>query len=199
MKIHLESVRRRASLGNQNQGSVKIESNNIQSYSIDLVANIVSECCQLEMEDNLVESDCSMNQSFESEQKMNLSCLTASFVRLFFALRPINNALSLDEAAEHLAPSKAASIKRRLYDIINVLLALDLIEKVQLTFGSGMNTNRKAGYQWKMGHSEPKVELKREIVKTPTKGGSVSIECQTSPSLLKSLIRDITLEMNNSR
>ena len=51
-------------------------------------------------EDNLVESDCSINASFDStsDQKMNLSCLTAKFVQLFFTLRPINNALSLDEA-----------------------------------------------------------------------------------------------------
>ena len=51
-------------------------------------------------EDNLVESDCSMNNaSFDStDQKMNLSCLTAKFVQLFFTLRPINNAMSLDEA-----------------------------------------------------------------------------------------------------
>ena len=74
---------------------------------------------------------------------MNLSTLTAKFVQVFFALRPINNALALDEAAEHLAPAKSASIKRRLYDIINVMLSLGLVEKVQLTFGSGMGTHRR--------------------------------------------------------
>ena len=36
----------------------------------------------------------------------------------------------MDEAAEELAPGKAGSVKRRLYDIINVLLTLDLVEKV---------------------------------------------------------------------
>ena len=124
----------------------------------------------------------------------------------------------MDEAAEELAPEKAGSVKRRLYDIINVLLTLDLVEKVlgsklhrvtyflfkvQLTFGSGVNCSKKPGYQWRFEKNEPK-EVKKESVieskhSTPSKSKTISTECQTSPSLLKALIRDITLEMNNSR
>jgi len=183
MKTHLEGERRRAQLANQNHA---------------LVVNIINDISVHELSgDNLIDEQ---NQSFETstEQKMNLSTLTAKFVQVFFALRPINNALALDEAAEHLAPAKSASIKRRLYDIINVMLSLGLVEKVQLTFGSGMGTHRKPGYQWK--EKETRIEPKAEMSKTPIKKErkSTEAECQTSPSLLKALIRDITLEMNNS-
>jgi hypothetical protein len=68
--------------------------------------------------------------------------------------------LTLDEAAERLvadsgeldqtatSKSRIASIKRRLYDITNVFLALGLIEKVQVTYGTGVHLQRKSAYHW---------------------------------------------------
>ena len=127
MKAHLTSERRRAQLANQNAALV------------DYISDVEHELSG----DNLLDqSETSFDTANHEAQKMNLSTLTAKFVQLFFALRPINNALALDEAAEHLAPAKSASIKRRLYDIINVMLTLGLVEKVQLTFGAGMGTHR---------------------------------------------------------
>ena len=68
--------------------------------------------------------------------------------------------MTLDEAAERLvadsgeldltatSKSRIASIKRRLYDITNVFLALGLIEKVQVTYGAGVHLQRKSAYHW---------------------------------------------------
>lgn len=114
------------------------------------------------------------------------------------------SALSLDEAAEKLSPNSMTSVKRRLYDITNVMLSLGLVSKVQLTFGHGVNCHKKPGYQWvdlsvneKLRNSPKSPIMTPE--KRPNSETSRNVECQTSPSLLKSLIRDITQEINESK
>ena len=119
------------------------------------------------------------------------------------------SALSLDEAAEKLSPNSMTSVKRRLYDITNVMLSLGLVSKVQLTFGHGVNCHKKPGYQWVDLSANEKLRKSSENstrnspIKTPERkqsdDTSRNVECQTSPSLLKSLIRDITQEINESK
>ena len=114
------------------------------------------------------------------------------------------SALSLDEAAEKLSPNSMTSVKRRLYDITNVMLSLGLVSKVQLTFGHGVNCHKKPGYQWvDLSVNEKLRNSPKSPIMTPEKRSnsetSRNVECQTSPSLLKSLIRDITQEINESK
>ena len=116
------------------------------------------------------------------------------------------SALSLDEAAEKLSPNSMTSVKRRLYDITNVMLSLGLVSKVQLTFGHGVNCHKKPGYQWVDLSTNEKLRTSgnspNSPIMTPEKQStdtSRNVECQTSPSLLKSLIRDITQEINESK
>lgn len=111
--------------------------------------------------------------------------------------------MSLDEAAEKLSPNSMTSVKRRLYDITNVMLSLGLVSKVQLTFGHGVNCHKKPGYQWIDLYTNEKLKKTDSSMMTPEKRStsdtSRNVECQTSPSLLKSLIRDITQEINESK
>ena len=124
------------------------------------------------------------------------------------------SALSLDEAAEKLSPNSMTSVKRRLYDITNVMLSLGLVSKVQLTFGHGVNCHKKPGYQWvdlsaneklrkSSENSSARNSARNSPIITPERkqsdDTSRNVECQTSPSLLKSLIRDITQEINESK
>ena len=104
------------------------------------------------------------------------------------------------------------SVKRRLYDITNVMLSLGLVSKVQLTFGHGVNCHKKPGYQWvdinltSLKPNSTKNQSDSPIISTPEKKSGINrndtsrnVECQTSPSLLKSLIRDITQEINETK
>lgn len=82
------------------------------------------------------------------KRKKSLGQLCIQFIKLFSTKYPI---LSLEHAATMLSPSlspeynKIKTKIRRLYDIANVLQALNLIEKTLLP-------NHKPGFKW-LGHS----------------------------------------------
>jgi len=159
-------------------------------------------------------SSCSKSSSMTK----NLSSLTVRFISLFFRISPVNWTLTLDEAAERLvadsgeldqtatSKSRIASIKRRLYDITNVFLALGLIEKVQVTYGTGVHLQRKSAYHWigvsvsgdKTGSNSTSKTVLEDVTHLQQKN-SIDRQCQTSPSLLRSLIADIHAELDEAR
>ena len=128
-------------------------------------------------------------------------------------------------------------MKRRLYDITNVLLSLGLVSKVSITFGVGLGSHKKPGFQWnniENGQNTEKVEnlvdelkitspkVRRQSISVLDESTNISqikiffqaenqslpqnrdenrnhAGCQTSPSLLRSLIKDISMELDNSK
>ncbi|CAG5112589.1 Oidioi.mRNA.OKI2018_I69.chr2.g6787.t1.cds [Oikopleura dioica] len=176
----------------------------------------ISELSNSSLDSSSFSSSCSKSSSMTK----NLSNLTVRFISLFFRISPVNWTLTLDEAAERLvadsgeldltaaSKSRIASIKRRLYDITNVFLALGLIEKVQVTYGAGVHLQRKSAYHWigatsvssadKTGSNSTSKTVLEDVTHLQQKN-SIDRQCQTSPSLLRSLIADIHAELDEAR
>ena len=85
------------------------------------------------------------------------------------------------------------------------MLSLGFIEKVHLTFGSGAHSHRKAGFRWISAAEKEKEDgnVSDLTLSTPKKETNetelVESECQTSPGLLRSLIKDINAELEEAK
>lgn len=92
---------------------------------------------------NASEDNCASNPSGRKKKKKSLGILCESFIKQFLTWR---TTISLEQAARRISDNKIDESKlktkvRRLYDIANVLAALNLIEKTSLE-------TRKPAFKW---------------------------------------------------